>query len=75
MINMMDQDTRTERKQVFDTQLSRRRNRLFSSLSSNIVFGIFLQNATFRMQHFNVNLQFRFKTEAIFKGNYPQLSP
>jgi len=48
MINMMDQDTRTERKQVFDTQLSRRRNRLFSSLSSNIVFGIFLQNATFQ---------------------------
>ena len=35
MINMMDQDTRTERKQVFDTQLSRRRNRLFSSLSSS----------------------------------------
>jgi len=28
MVNMMDQDTRTERKQVFDTQPSRR-NRLF----------------------------------------------
>jgi len=48
MINMMDQDTRTERKQVFDTQLSRRRNRLFSSLSSNIVFGIFLQNEEYK---------------------------
>jgi hypothetical protein len=35
MVNMIDQDTRTERKQIFDTQPGRR-NRLFSSFSSTL---------------------------------------
>jgi hypothetical protein len=40
---------------------------ILTTPSCNVVFGTFLQNATFRMEITNLAL----KTEAIAKGNFP----
>jgi hypothetical protein len=44
-----------------------RRLDFFDSLSCNVVFGIFLMNASFQMQILDLDLE----TEVISKGNFP----